>query len=191
MHPFWGPQTTRLLDVHKSILICIWYSIPPHFCNSIVKGQWHIDQTGKLVIMCNSWFVAWPSYPELFVDKLLNSRNKHTRLPTWLQRGLTRIPRGQATEASHKAPTMHRNKISLEAERTCLQKNTVWFHGSVIAVINTNPNSLHEKSQYKNVNVCLLWLSLLSMKQWHHPSVVVTHQLHGEDKRPIHGDRYL
>jgi len=98
--------------------------------------------------MCNSWFVAcpsylelvvdellnswpsypelvvdellnsWPSYPELVVDELLNSRNKHTRLPTWLQRGLTRIPRGQATEASHRAPTMHRNKISLEAEKT-------------------------------------------------------------------------
>lgn len=118
MHPFWGPQTTRLLDVHKSILICIWYSIPPHFCNSIVKGQWHVDQTGKLVIMCNSWFVAWPIYPELVVDELLNSRNKHTRLPTWLQRGLTRIPRGQATEATHRAPTMHRNKISLEAEKT-------------------------------------------------------------------------
>jgi hypothetical protein len=57
--------------------------------------------------------------------------------------------------------------------------------------MNTNPNSLHEKSQYKNVNVCLLWLSLLSMKQWHHPSVVVTHQLQGEDKTTIHGDRYL
>jgi hypothetical protein len=118
MHPFWGPQTTRLLDVHKSILICIWYSIPPHFCNSIVKGQWHVDQTGKLVIMCNSWFVAWPIYPELVVDELLNSRNKHTRLPTWLQRGLTRIPRGQATEATHRAPTIHGNKISLEAEKT-------------------------------------------------------------------------
>lgn len=160
MHPFWGPQTTRLLDVHKSILICIWYSIPLHFCNSIVKGQWHIDQTGKLVIMCDSWFVTWPSYPELVVDGLLNSRNKHTRLRTWLQRGLTRIPRGQATEASHRAPCTE-TKYLWKQKRPCLQKNTVWFHGSVIAVTNTNPNSLHEKSQYKNVNVRLLWFSLV------------------------------
>jgi hypothetical protein len=141
--------------------------------------------------MCNSWFVTWPGYPELVVDGLLNSRNKHTRLPTWLQRGLTRISRGQATEASHRAPTMHRNKISLEAEKTLPAKEHSLIHGSVIAVTNTNPNSLHEKSQYKNVNVCLLLLSLLSMKLWHHPSVVVTHQLQGEDKRPNHGDRHL
>ncbi len=148
MHPFWGPQTTTLLDVHKSILLRIWYSIPQHFCNSIVKGQWHIDQTGKLVIMCNSWFVAcpsfpelvvdellnsWPSYPELVVDELLNSRNKHPRLPTWLQRGLTRIPRGQATEASHRAPSMHRNKITLEAEKTLPAKE----HGLIPWISNS------------------------------------------------------